>query len=190
MFLRFNRLFARRRARVIAAAVLSAGLIIGVAAPANAYQPVGVVHTEHVKAGPYDVTVGFSAWPLRAMQSLDFTFAPSAGIKGLSGSLLLNGPGIAADERTTPLVRHPRKLSVWGLDVYAINTPGTYTIGFTIKGPEGTGTGATAPLTVLPQPGPPFALSWAGCSLPFVGVVALIIVGWRRTRAGRAPALG
>ena len=178
-------LFRGRRAAVAATVLISAFLTLTVVAPANAYAPVGVVHTEHVKVGPYDVNVGFSAWPIRAMQSLDFTFAPANGISGMTGELLMNGPGIPSDETSKPLVRHPRQLTVWGLDVYAIDTPGTYTIGFHLTGPLGEGTGTTGPITVLAQPGPPIAVSWAACSLPFLALAALIAVGWRRTRAGR-----
>ena len=70
-----------------------AGLLFATAAPANAYEPVNIVHTEHVQAGPYSLTVGFSTWPLKAMQSLDFTFIPEGGIEDKSGTLTMLGPG-------------------------------------------------------------------------------------------------
>ncbi|MEK8173721.1 hypothetical protein NKH77_46760 [Streptomyces sp. M19] len=75
--------------------------------PAAAYAPVGIVHTERVQAGPYTITVGFSEWPLRAMRSLDFTFAPDDGIAHKSGTLTIDGPGIDEDDRKTELARHP-----------------------------------------------------------------------------------
>lgn len=148
------------RTRKILAALAVAGiLVLGTASPALAYQPVAIVHTEHVQAGPYDVTVGFSKWPLRAMQSLDFTFVPDGGIAGLSGTLIQTGPGVPSDEQSTPLVRHPRKLDSWGLDVKAFDSPGAHTLGFEITGPKGNGSGTLRNLEVLAQPGPPLARS-------------------------------
>ena len=167
--------------------VLAALLGLVGATPALAYAPVDIVHTEQVQAGPYRVTVGFSTWPIRAMRSLDFTFAPDGGIAGKSGTLLLNGPGIKPDEHVTPLARHPRKLDTWGLDVKAFDSPGAYSIGFVISGPRGQGTGTLRDITVLDQPGPPLALSWTVGSLPFVALIAFLVVAWRRTKPGSQP---
>jgi hypothetical protein len=174
------------RFRTIFAALAAAGfLILGTATPALAYQPVDIVHTEHVQVGPYEVTVGLSKWPLRAMQSLDFTFLPDGGIAGLSGTLIQTGPGVQSDDRSTPLARHPRKLDSWGLDVKAFDSPGVHSLGFVITGPKGTGSGTLGDLQVLPQPGPPLAFSWAICSVPFIVIAALLIVSWRRVRPAR-----
>lgn len=174
----------RRLAAVsLVAAILS---LLGVA-PAMAYAPVGIVHTEHVQAGPYSVTVGFSTWPIRAMKSLDFTFMPDGGIADKKGYLLLQGPGIKPDQRILPLVRHPRKLDSWGLDVKAFNTPGSYDFGFQITGPQGVGQGMLRGVTILSQPGPPLPLSWTIGSLPFVGLIVFITIAWRRTQPGRQP---
>lgn len=155
-------------------------LPVATAAPAMAYEPVNIVHTEHVQAGPYDITLGFSTWPLRAMQSLDFTFIPDGGIDGKSGTFVRTGPS-GSHTRAVPLARHPRKRDVWGLDVYALPTEGNWRFTFAIDGPQGHGEG-TAALTVLAQPGPPLALSWAVCSLPFLGLIAFLVIAWRRTR--------
>jgi hypothetical protein len=179
---------ARRPWRRRLAAAVSLGLLTGsgavVASPANAYELVGVVHTENVAAGPYDLTVGFSVWPVRAMQSLDITFSPEGGIADKTGTLAVVGVG-ADPDLTGPLARHPRKLEVWGLDVIAISAPGTYSLDFVIDGEEGRGAGSLPELTVLAQPGPPLALSWAVCALPFVALVALIGVAWGRVRPSR-----
>lgn len=176
----------RRRVLAIAlTAVTAVGIVIGTAGPALAVTAVNVVHTEHVQAGPYHVTIGFSTWPIRAMQSLDFTFTPVGGIRGKSGTLTMLGPGIQPQDQVTPLVRHPRQPTSWGLDVTSLDSPGTYSIGFAITGPQGKGTGALHGLTVLAQPGPPLALSWTICSVPFVALVLLIGVAWRRVRPGR-----
>jgi hypothetical protein len=167
--------------------VTAAALSLATAAPAMASTPVKIVHTERVQAGPYGVTVGFSVWPIRAMKSLDFTFMPDGGIAGKSGTLLLNGPGVKSQDRVTPLVRHPRKLDSWGLDVKSLKAPGAHSFGFAIDGPLGHGNGTLLGVRVLSQPGPPLALSWAVGSLPFVGLVVVLGVAWRRIRPGRQP---
>ncbi|SMD23407.1 hypothetical protein [Kibdelosporangium aridum] len=154
-------------------------LLFGLAAPASAYDPVNIVHTEKVQAGPYNVTVGFSTWPLKALQSLDFTFAPDGGIADKGGRVVLS----LGDERMgDPLARHPRKREVWGLDVFSLPEPGDWTMRFTIEGPAGTGTGELRNLKVMEQPGPPMGLSWAISTIPLFGLIALIVVAWRRTR--------
>ncbi len=166
--------------RAVAAVAAALALLVVLAGPAAAYEPVRVVHAERVQVGPYAVTVGFSAWPLRAMQSLDFTFVPDGGIAGLSGTLELVAPGEAEGE-SEPLARHPRKLDVWGLDIFALDTEGDWTMRFVIDGPEGRGEGVL-PLPVLEQPGPPLALSWSISVLPLVGLLAFLVVTWRRHR--------
>ena len=181
-----------RALRILATAALAVVLIGGFAAPAAAYPPVDVVHAEHVQVGPYPLTVGFSVWPIRAMRSLDFTFAPAGGIAGKSGTIDIEGAGMGprgVRDGGAPLVRHPRKRTVWGLDTRAIDDPGTYSFHFTIDGPQGHGEGTLNGVTVLDQPGPPLPLSWSVASLPLIALVALIVVGWRRTRPGRGDRL-
>jgi hypothetical protein len=173
-----------RRIAVMLAAVLAS---FGLAAPAMAYPPVGIVHTEPVQAGPYAITVGFSTWPIRAMRSLDLTFAPAGGIAGKSGIMGIFPPG--GRGRIKPLARHPRQRDVWGLDTEALDAAGVYALRFTVDGPQGPGEGELRGLEVLGQPGPPLALSWTVGSLPLVGLVALIVVAWRRVRPGRRPLL-
>jgi hypothetical protein len=175
--------------RIVAAlAGLIASLVL--ATPAMAYPPVDVVHTEQVTAGPYHLTVGFSTWPIRAMRSLDFTFLPDGGIAGKSGTLTIDGPGEGAGGHRSPLVRHPRKLDAWGLDVRALQHAGTYTFGFAIDGPQGHGEGELTGVEVLGQPGPPLAVSWTVGALPGVALIVLIAVAWRRTRPARQPLFG
>lgn len=175
----------KRIRKFVGALAVAVGLVLAASSPALAYQPVNIVHTEKVQAGPYNVTLGFSRWPIRAQQSLDFTFIPDGGINGLHGHLIMAGPGIPADEQNTPLVRHPRKLDSWGLDVKAIKAPGTYSFGFDIDGPKGRGSGTLQGVVVLAQPGPPYAFSWAICSVPFIVIAALLIISWRRVRPAR-----
>lgn len=159
----------------------TAALLFGLTTPALAFEPVNVVHTEKVKAGPYDLTIGFSTWPVKAMQSLDFTFVPENGIEGKKGRLTLFREGVKDDGG--PLARHPRKREVWGLDIFALPEPGTWTMRFDVDGPAGAGTGELKNLQVMEQPGPPMGLSWAISTIPLFGLIALIVVAWRRTRA-------
>jgi hypothetical protein len=156
--------------------------------PEQAYAPVEVVHTEQVQAGPYHLTIGFSTWPLRAMQSLDFTFVPDGGLTGKSGTLGMTGPGMKQGMRSA-LSRHPRKRDVWGLDIQSLPTAGQWSFTFTINGPQGQGTGTLGNVTVLEQPGPPLALSWTLCSLPVLGLIAFLVVAWRRHRPSRRLAV-
>ncbi|MFJ6544631.1 hypothetical protein ACIQMP_28810 [Streptomyces sp. NPDC091385] len=179
----------RPHLRAAATAVVAAlAFLLVPIAPASAYAPVGIVHTEQVQAGPYRVTVGFSQWPLRAMQSLDFTFAPAGGIAGKSGTLTIDGPGLDKDDRVSPLSRHPRKLDVWGLDVAALPEPGKWDFTFALDGPAGHGRGTLHAIDVLDQPGPPLAASWTVCAVPPLAMLTFLTVGWRRSRPGRRVA--
>jgi hypothetical protein len=174
-----------RALRILVTAAVAVLLAGAVATPAAAYAPVDIVHTEQVQVGPYPVTVGFSTWPVRAMRSLDFTFVPGGGIAGKSGTLGIRSPGGPRGRRQAmPLVRHPRKRSVWGLDTLALDNPGSYSFRFDIDGPQGRGEGTLSGVTVLDQPGPPLPLSWSVAALPLLALVTLVVVGWRRTRPG------
>ena len=153
-------------------------LSIGVA-PAAAADPLDyVVHTEHVQVGHYPVTVGFTVWPLRAMQSLDFTFEPEGGIVGKSGTVMAIAPD--GREDGDRLSRHPRNRDVWGLDVESLDSSGTWTLQFTIDGPQGEGTGDLA-VDVLEKPGPPLVLSWLVGLTPLALTLAFFAVVWIRT---------
>jgi hypothetical protein len=167
--------------RTVLALLGVVGLLFGTAGTALAYDPVNVVHTENVQVGPYSMTVGFSTWPVKALQSLDFTFVPEGGIEGKSGTLSTTPEGRDTPGRAQPLARHPRKLDVWGLDIRALPTPGEWTFRFALAGPDGPGTGELK-LPVQGQPGPPMGLSWAISTVPLFGLIALIVVAWRRTR--------
>jgi hypothetical protein len=177
----------RRFRRLAVMTLATAMLSLAGAVPAMAYPPVNIVHTERVKAGPYMVTVGFSTWPIRAMKSLDFTFMPDGGIAGKKGRLLLDGPGIKSDRHVLPLMRHPRKRDSWGLDVQALDAPGSYSFGFQIVGPQGQGQGVLTGVPVINQPGPPLPLSWTIGSVPLLGLIVFLAIAWRRTQPNRQP---
>ena len=116
--------------RRLAAGLVTLGLLLGFAAPAQAataqdYAPVEIVHQERLAVGPYELTVGFSTWPVRAQQSLDFTFEPTGGIDRFTGTLVVVSPSGEEDNLRRPpgldgLPRHPRQPDVWGLDVFAV----------------------------------------------------------------------
>lgn len=169
-----------RRMMRAAVAMLCAAIALALgAAPSAAADPLDyIVHTEHVQVGPYPVTVGFTVWPLRAMQSLDFTFEPEGGITDKSGTIT----AIAPDGRTEGdrLARHPRNRGVWGLDVKSLDAAGTWTLRFTIDGPQGEGTGDLT-VDVLKQPGPPLPLSWAIGLVPLTLTLVFFGVVWLRT---------
>ncbi|WP_198539923.1 hypothetical protein [Streptomyces sp. CT34] len=139
-----------RRIRALLLVLSATAAAVFVSSPvALAYQPVEIVHTEQVQAGPHHLTVGFSTWPLRALKSLDFTFVPDGGTAGTSGTPTRSGPGLKV---TTPLVRHPRRRDVWGLDVKALLEPGhgrspsTSTARpATVRAPSGTSPSSTSP---------------------------------------------
>jgi hypothetical protein len=163
---------------IVAMLCAVAALSIGVA-PAAAADPLDyVVHTERVQVGPYPVTVGFTVWPLRAMQSLDFTFEPDGGIPDKSGTITAIAPDGRQD--ADRLSRHPRNRDVWGLDVESLDSSGTWTLRFTIDGPRGYGTGDLA-VDVLNQPGPPLALSWLVGLTPLALTLVFVAAVWIRT---------
>lgn len=170
----------RKTLLALAAAI---GLLFATTPPANAYEPVNIVHTERVQVGPYGMTIGFSTWPLRAMQSLDFTFIPDDGIAAKSGTLAFVNPETGRVGRAQPLAKHPRKLEVWGLDIRSLDTQGSWAIRFALDGPAGPGTGELRTLTVLEQPGPPMAVSWSISLIPLIVLAVLITIAWRRTKS-------
>ena len=84
---------------------------------------------------------------------------------------------------TAPLYGHGKSEKWMGQGLAGI--PGTWTLRFTIDGPQGQGTGELA-VDVLKQPGPPLPLSWAVGLIPLTLTVVFFGVVWLRT--GRSPA--
>jgi hypothetical protein len=168
---------SRMRA-IVALACAVFALAVGVA-PSAAADPLDyVVHTERVQVGAYPMTVGFTVWPIRAMQSLDFTVVPDGGIADKSGIVTEIAPdGRSGSDR---LSRHPRNRSVWGLDVHSLDAAGRWTLRFEIDGLQGPGTGELA-IEVLKQPGPPLALSWVIGLVPLALAVVFYVAVWVRT---------
>ncbi|SDJ05477.1 hypothetical protein [Nonomuraea jiangxiensis] len=185
-----------KRALLIPAAVVTLLTLAGPAAAAPL--PGEIVHTETVSMSDgTPITVGFTEWPIRALQSLDFTFQPAGGIGGRTGLVTTVSPsgdrrglkGIVLQRRDDAIVlpRHPRAAQVWGLDVVSLPEEGTWRFEFAVENAGGTSTGVL-PIQAIEQPGPPLGLSWTVALAPWAPVVALVAVGWIRTRAIRRGA--
>lgn len=149
-------------------------------------QEAAPAHQERLQAGPYAVDVGFSEWPLRAERSVDITFAPLDGIAGKTATVALIPP--SGEEWASPLGRHPRDREIWGLDLIALPESGPWTIGLTIDGLAGTGSGLLEGVTLLERPGPPVAPLWLLGILPLIFLVWLTVRAWRAVRPSRLPA--
>jgi hypothetical protein len=152
-------------------------------AAATAAQDFPAVHQERISAGPYDVTVGFSEWPIRAERSVDITFLPADGIAGKTATVTLISP--TGDEWSERLGRHPRHRDLWGLDLIALPEAGPWTIGVAIDGPAGPGSGQLAGVTLLERPGPPVAPFWLVGLLPLAFLFWITIRAWRAVRPSR-----
>jgi hypothetical protein len=164
------------------------------AEPQQSYAPVVIVHQERVGAAQYELTVGFSEWPVRARQSLDFTFEPTGGIDRFAGTLVVVSPTGQEETLRRPagvigLPRHPRQPDVWGLDVYALDEPGDWTFTFGLEGPQGPAT-ARMTVPVLEQPGPPLGLSWLVSTLPLFVIGGVLATAVRRVGTARATRAG
>ena len=168
-----------------AAAATAAALLL-LLTPATTLAHAPEPHHETIQAGPYEVEVGFSEWPISAERSLDVTFAPEGGIEDKTAVIRITDPsGDWERGGVGPLGRHPRQRDLWGLDLIAFPTPGEWTIKLTIDGPEGTGTGTLAAIPVGTRPGPPPAPMWGIAALPMVFLVWLGVRGWMKVRPGR-----
>lgn len=167
-------------ARAVMAAV--ALLLTAVAVGAHELEP----HHTMVQAGPYPVEVGFSEWPVYAERAIDITFMPAGGIADKTATLALVRPGAedASHRLGGELGRHPRQREYWGLDLIAFPAEGEWTLTLTVDGPAGSGE-TTFALPVGPRPGPPPLPMWLLGILPAVGLIALIVAGWRRVRPDR-----
>ena len=141
-------------------------------------------HHETIQAGPYEVLVGFSEWPIRAERSLDITFEPEGGIEGKSATIRITDP-YGDWYEVGALGRHPRQRELWGLDLIALPSSGDWSIELTVDGPQGSGTGDLSGIPVGERPGPPPAPMWLIAALPLIFLLWLGGRGWRQVHPGQ-----
>jgi hypothetical protein len=159
-----------------------------------AQPPLDIVHTEKVRVGPYQATVGFTRWPVQAERSLDMTFTIDGGIEGKKGTLTLitNPPQLFDRTKQTgepyPLERHPRMREAWGLDVFAFPSPGQWQLEFAIDGPQGIGEGSLAVVMLEPPVFLPKPLAWSLAFLPLFALLIVIGIVWQRDKPNRHAA--
>jgi hypothetical protein len=154
-----------------------------------AQNPVTLVHTEDIKVGPYNVTVGFSRWPVQADRSFDLTFAVEGGIADKEGTITLQAPTLKDTDDffnyPFPLSRFPRDRNVWGLDVISFPEQGQWKYTFAIDGPQGRGEGSLDVVFLERPPFLPSVVNWSLAFLPFIALIILITVGWLRVKPGK-----
>jgi hypothetical protein len=137
-----------------------------------------IEHTQRLQVGPHDVLFEFSQWPVQAERSLDIIFAPSTGIQGLKGSVVVTNPEGEIERQYRLLPRFPRDRTKWGLDSRAFAHEGEWKFQLTI----GQDT-ATLPIRVGPRPpGPPNALIVVLAIIPFGALMIMIVRAWGAVR--------
>lgn len=152
-----------------------------------------IVHTEKLQAGPYQIEVGFSRWPIQAGRSLDIVFSVEGSIEDKTGTLTLvtaNPQTLNRQKKTNQpfaLERHPRMRESWGLDVFAFPSAGQWTFDIAIDGAQGHGKGSLAvvllePPTFLPRP-----ITWLIALLPLITLLVIIVIAWQRDKPQRQP---
>jgi hypothetical protein len=164
-------------------------LIITLATIGFAQNPITPEHTEKVQVGPYNVTVGFSRWPVQAERSFDLIFDVEGGIADKEGTVTLVAPTMKETDDffnyPFPLSRFARDRNVWGFDVIAFPEQGQWQYQFVIDGPEGQGTGSLDVVFLEPPPFLPSIVNWSLGFIPLIALVLLITISWLRVRPGR-----
>ncbi len=179
-----------RPLRYLTAPLVALAAIVGTPSAALAADPVPIVHEEQVAAGPYDLTLGFSKWPLAEGVSFDLIIDPKGGIADKSGTLSMITPsGRATEFDGVPLSRHPRQRESWGLDVVSFQDTGAggrWTLELVVEGADGTGE-ARVVLPYDPLPGPSQNLSWVIAMVPTLLIWSTLVIAWVRVKPGRRP---
>jgi hypothetical protein len=147
-----------------------------------------IVHEEKLKVGPYNVTVGFSRWPVQADRSLDIIFSVEGGINDKRGTVTLvtATPQTFNRQRRSheawPLARHPSQRDSWGLDVFAFPTEGQWEFQFVIDGSQGQGEGSLAVVLLGPPVFLPRTVTSLIALLPLILLLVIITLAWRRDK--------
>jgi hypothetical protein len=147
-----------------------------------------LVHTEVVQAGPYEITVGFSRWPVQAERSLDVVFMANGGIEEKTGTLTLvtaTSHKLSRQKSTNQpfrLERHPRMREAWGLDVFAFPSDGQWEFKFAVDGAQGHGEGSLA-VVLLERPAfLPRPVTSLIAFLPVMILLVIIVIAWQRDK--------
>jgi hypothetical protein len=158
-----------------------------------AQSSIDIVHTEKLQAGPYQVTVGFSRWPVQAERSLDIVFSVEGGVEDKTGTLTLvteTSQRLSRQKQTNqpfPLERHPRMREAWGLDIFAFPSAGQWEFKVAIEGLQGHGEGSLAVVLLEPPIFLPHPINWVIAFLPLIALFVIIIITWRRDQPNRQP---
>jgi hypothetical protein len=147
-----------------------------------------VAHEEQLNVGPYNVTIGFSQWPVQAERSLDLYFSVEGGIEDKRGTLTLvtATPQTFNRQRRShepwSLARHPSQRDAWGLDVFAFPVEGQWEFQFVVDGPQGQGKGSLAVVLLEPPVFLPHSVAVFIAFLPLVALATIIVIIWRRSK--------
>lgn len=163
--------------------------IFGLITFSSAQNPITLAHTEEVQVGPYNVTVGFSRWPVQADRSFDLIFDVEGRIQDKEGTVTLVAPTLRDTDDffnyPFPLSRFARDRNVWGFDVIAFPEEGQWQYQFVIDGPQGQGTGSLDVVFLERPPFLPSIVNWSLGFLPLIALILLITVSWLRVRPGK-----
>ncbi len=143
---------------------------VGLAAPLK--------HTQQLELDGFQITVGFTEWPLQAERSLDMTFNPEGGIAGKAVLARFVKPDGTQWGEARPLPRFPRDRTMWGYDSAALPIEGNWRLELSVGNQK-----AMLPLTVLERPaGPPGNLITALAMIPVLAVFMLALRAWLRVK--------
>lgn len=137
-----------------------------------------IKHTEQLELDGFQITVGFTEWPLQAERSLDMTFSPTGGIAGKAVLARFVKPDGTQWFDAQPLPRFPRDRTIWGFDSQAFPVEGNWRLELSVNNQK-----AMLPLAVLERPaGPPGNLITALALIPILAVFVLAIRAWLRVK--------
>lgn len=156
----------------------------GVAEGASSYQEWESAYTQSVQAGPYDVLVHYTQWPVRSLTNQRFVVEVEGGIAGKSGRWRwIPVSGVNAEGSGFRSLRtYPGIENAWVVDVAGMVDPGEWRWIIEINGPSGRAVGRSDPYTVEEPPGFPIWLGWLLGLFPLYGLIWFAVREARRTR--------
>ncbi len=140
---------------------------------ASPYETWESAHVERVKVGPYDLTIHYTVWPVRAMTNQRFVIEVEGGIAGKSGRWrwLPKPGGEAAATGYRSLRTYPGINNAWVVDIAGMVDPGEWRWLFEINGPLGRSIGWSEWYPVGEPPGFPIWLGWVLGLFPLYGLI-------------------